>query len=80
MDGPLQSASLALPAGRSSAQFRITAPSPAQYEFDVTVSAPASADIGVSIHTWYGAVLPSILDSTHDQAWCQVRGLQETCF
>jgi hypothetical protein len=78
--GRPQSAILALPAGRSSAQFRITAPSPAQYEFDVTVSAPASADIGVSIHTWYGAILPSILDSTHDQAWFQVRGLQETCF
>lgn len=78
--GRPQSASLALPAGRSSAQFRITAPSPSQYGFDVTVIAPASADIGVSIHTWYGAILPSILDSTHDQAWCRVHGLQETCF
>jgi len=75
-----QAASLALPAGRSSAQYRITAPSPAQYQFDVTVTAPASADIGVSIRTWYGAVLPSILDSTHDPAWCRIRGSQVACF
>lgn len=75
-----QAASLLLPAGRSSAQFRITAPSPAQYGFDVTVTAPASADVGVSIRTWYGAIFPSILDSTRDPAWCRTRGSQDVCF
>ncbi len=48
---------LALPAGRSSAHYRITAPSPAQYEFDVALNLPKSADIEVQIHTWHGAVL-----------------------
>jgi hypothetical protein len=56
------------------------APSPAQYEFKVTVIAPASADVGVSVRTWYGAILPSILDSTHDPAWCRTRGSQVACF
>lgn len=74
-----QAASLALPAGRSSAQYQITAPSPAQYEFNETVIAPASADISVSIRTWYGAIFPSILDSTHDPG-CQIRGSEVACF
>lgn len=73
-----QAATLKLPAGRSSAQYRITAPKPAQYSFDVTVSAPASADVAVNILTWYGAQL-SILDSTHDSGMCTLRGSQETC-
>lgn len=77
--GRPQAASLMLPAGRSSAQYQITAPSPAQYEFNETVIAPASADISVSIRTWYGAIFPSILDSTHDPG-CQVRGSEVACF
>jgi hypothetical protein len=47
---------LTLPAGRSSAHYRIIAPSPARYEFDVALDLPKSADIAVQIHTWYGAV------------------------
>ena len=78
--GRPRAASLVLPAGRSSAQYPITAPSPAQYGFDVTVTAPASADVGVSIRTWYGAVFPSILTSTHDPASCRTRGSQDVCF
>lgn len=75
-----QAASLALPAGRSSAQYKITAPSPAQYGFDVTVAAPASADISVNAHTWYGATL-SILDSTRDlQESCHRQGARNVCF
>jgi hypothetical protein len=77
--GQPHTASLSLPAGRSSAQYQITAPSPAQYGFDVTVSAPASADAGVSIRTWYGAIL-SILDSTHDRGVCSRHGSQDVCF
>ncbi len=69
-----------LPAGRSLAQYRITAPSPAKYGFDVTVIAPASADVGVSIRTWYGAIFPSILTSMHDPGSCRTRGSQDMCF
>jgi hypothetical protein len=74
-----QPAELALPAGRSSAQHRITAPSPARYAFDVSVTAPASASVAVNMRTWYGTTL-TILDSTHDRAWCRRRGSQAICF
>lgn len=74
-----QAASLVLPAGRSSAWYRITAPSPARYAFDVTVAAPASADVGVTIRTWYGAIF-SILSSTRDPGVCRRRGSQDICF
>ena len=78
--GRSQAASLVLPAGRSSAQYRITAPSPAKYEFDVTVTAPASAKVSVNAHTWYGAML-GILTSTRDlQDGCKRRGSQDVCF
>jgi hypothetical protein len=75
-----QAASLSLLAGRSSAQYGITAPDPARYTFDVAVTAPVSVDVGLSIRTWYGAILPSILDSSHDAGWCQARGSQDVCF
>jgi hypothetical protein len=75
-----QAASLPMSAGRSSAQYAITAPDPARYSFDVAVTAPLSVDVGVSIRTWYGAILPSILDSSHDAGSCQARGSQDVCF
>ena len=75
-----QAASLSMPVGRSSAQYVITAPDPARYAFDVTVTAPVSVDVGVSIRTWYGAIFPSILDSSHDAGWCQARGSEDVCF
>jgi hypothetical protein len=78
--GRPQAASLVLPAGHSSAQYRITAPSQAQYGFDVTVIAPVSADVGVSIRTWYGAIFPSILGATRDPESCRTRGSQDVCF
>ena len=78
--GRPQAASLLMPAGRSSVQYGITAPDPARYAFDVAVTAPASVDIGVSIRTWYGAILPSILVSSHDPGWCQARGSEDVCF
>jgi hypothetical protein len=78
--GRLQAANLILPTGRSSAQYRITAPSPAKYGFDVTVTAPASAKVSVNARTWYGATL-GILVSTRDlQEWCKRRGSQDVCF
>jgi hypothetical protein len=78
--GRPQAASLMLPAGRSSARYRITAPSPAQYGFKVTVIAPAAASVSVNARTWYGAVL-SILISTRDlREWCRRLGSQDICF
>jgi hypothetical protein len=78
--GRPQTASLVLQAERSSAQYRITAPSPAKYEFDVTITAPASANVSVNAYTWYGAVL-GILTSTRDlQDGCKRRGSQAVCF
>ena len=56
-----QAALLALPAGRSSAHFRIIAPSPARYDFDVALNLPAAAHLVVQFRTGYGAVL-DILD------------------
>lgn len=77
--GP-QAATLAMASGRSSAQYVITAPDPARYGFDVSVTAPASIDVTVSIHTWYGAIFPSILASSHQSDVCRLRGSEETCF
>jgi hypothetical protein len=56
-----QAAWLALPTGRSSAHFRITAPSPARYDFDVALNLPAAAHVVVQFRTWYGAAL-DVLD------------------
>jgi hypothetical protein len=68
-----------MPAGRSSAQYKIMAPDPARYQFDVVITAPASVDVGVSIHTWYGAIFPSILGSTHQLDVCRLSGSQDRC-
>ena len=78
--GRPQAANLALPGGRSSAQYVITAPDPARYSFEVIVAAPASIDVAVSIHTWYGAVFPSILSSSRQSDVCRLRGSEDTCF
>ena len=74
-----QPAELVLSAGRSSARYRITAPSPAKYAFDVSVTAPAAVNVAVNMRTWYGTTL-TILDSSHDRAWCRRRGSQDICF
>lgn len=66
--------------GRSSARYVITAPDPAQYAFDVSVSAPASVDVAVRIDTWYGAEFTSILVSSHQSDWCKLRGSEDLCF
>jgi hypothetical protein len=78
--GRPQAANLAMSSGRASAQYVITAPDPARYPFDVSVTAPASIDVAVSIHTWYGAVLPSILSSSRQSDVCRLRGSEDTCF
>ena len=77
--GRPQAANLALASGRSSARYVITAPDPARYGFDVSVTAPASIDVAVSIHTWYGAVFPSILISSHQSGVCKLTGSEEIC-
>jgi hypothetical protein len=56
-----QGAVLALPVGHTSAEYRITAPSPARYDFDVALNLPTAAHVVVQFRTWYGAVL-DILD------------------
>ena len=66
--------------GRSSAHYVITAPDPARYGFEVSVTAPASIDVAVSMHTWYGAIFPSILSSSHQPDICRLRGSDDTCF
>jgi hypothetical protein len=83
-----QSALLSLPAGRSSAQYRIAAPSPARYDFDVALDLPTTAHITVQLHTWYGAVL-DLLDykpgeqhetsATNGQEGCTVAGSRLRC-
>ena len=78
--GKPQAANLAMPSGRSSARYVITAPDPARYGFDVSVTAPASIDVAVSIHTWYGAVFPGILSSSRQPGACRLRGSQDVCF
>ena len=78
--GRPQAANLAMSSGRSSAHYVITAPDPARYGFDVSVTAPASIDVAVSIHTWYGAILPSILSSSHQPDVCRLRGSKDICF
>ena len=78
--GRPQAANLALASGRSSARYVITAPDPARYGFDVSVTAPASIEVAVSIHTWYGAVFPSILSSSRQSDVCRHRGSEDICF
>jgi hypothetical protein len=78
--GRRQAANLALPRGRSSAQYVITAPDPARYGFDVSLTAPDSINVAVRIQTWYGAVFPSILSSSHQSDVCRLRGSQDICF
>ena len=78
--GRPQAANLAMSSGRSSARYVITAPDPARYAFDVSVSAPVSVDVAVRIDTWYGAEFPSILGSSHQPDWCKRRGSEDVCF
>ena len=78
--GRPQAANLAMSSGRSSAQYVITAPDPARYGFDVSVTAPASIDVAVSIHTWYGADFPSILTSSRQSGVCRLTGSENICF
>jgi hypothetical protein len=77
--GRPQAANLAMSTGHSSAQYVITAPDPARYGFDVSVTAPASIDVAVSIRTWYGAVFPSILTSSHQPGACRLTGSEDIC-
>src|SRR5580704_1904685 len=78
--GRPQAANLAMSTGRSSAQDVITAPDPARYGFDVSVEAPASIDVAVSIHPWYVSVFPSILSSSRQPDVCRLRDSEDICF
>jgi hypothetical protein len=43
------------------------------------VTAPASIAVAVSIRTWYGAVFPSILSSSHQSGVCRAQGSEDIC-
>jgi hypothetical protein len=75
-----QIATFVLPAGHSSEQHQITAPSPAHYEFDVTISAPASANVRLNARTSNGAIL-GLIGSTRDYQdySCRHQGSQIVC-
>jgi hypothetical protein len=74
-----QVTNLLLARGRASARYVITAPNPAKYAFNVRVTARASTDVSVRIRTWYGAVFPSILVSSHQQGTCSLKGSEDVC-
>jgi hypothetical protein len=76
--GQLQARTLDLPAGRSSARFEITALAPSRHTWDMRVSAPAEADVGVWIRTWYGQRL-RVLDSTRDRSSCRLAASRSVC-
>jgi hypothetical protein len=77
--GRPQAATLHLAAGRSAAQFMIVAPPPPKYTWNASVAAPAAADVGVNIRTWYGVDL-QVLTSTHDAESCKTGARRSTCF
>jgi hypothetical protein len=76
--GEAQGHSLEMTGTRSVVRFPITAPPPPEHTFDVYIEAPATADVGVRIRTWYGQRL-SVLRSTHDRTWCSPRGRHVVC-
>jgi hypothetical protein len=76
--GEAQGHSLEMNPGRSVVRFPITAPPPPEHTFDVYIEAPATADVGVRIRTWYGQRL-SVLTSTRDRTWCSIRWRHVIC-
>ena len=77
--GRPQTANLVMARGHATAQYVITAPDPARYVFDVAVTARASTNVAVKIRTWYGAVFPSILISSHQSDACRLKGSRDVC-
>jgi hypothetical protein len=75
-----RAATFVLAAGRSSGQHQITAPSPATYEFDVSISVPTSANVSLSALTPNGATL-SLITSTrdHQDYLCRHQGSRDVC-
>jgi hypothetical protein len=65
-------------AGPSTARFGIIALSPPRHTWDVHVDAPITADVAVSIRTWYGQRL-RVLDTTHDETSCEVQRQRSLC-
>lgn len=76
--GHPQVAVLHLSAGRSTARFTIVALPPAQFAWNARVTAPASADLHVSVLTWYGVKL-DVLKSTRNGALCSVSHGRSNC-
>jgi hypothetical protein len=76
--GTPQGQTLQLPVGGSTARFTVTALPPPEHTWDVHVDAPAAADVGVRIRTWYGQQL-RVLDTTRDPTSCDVRSGRSFC-
>jgi hypothetical protein len=57
----------------------ITALAPPRHHYDIRIVAPASADVGVHILTWYEQSL-DVIASTRSKAWCHVRARRSICF
>ena len=79
LSGRPQVGVLRLPHGPSAGHFKVTALPPPQHTWNVQVAAPARADVGVRIRTWYGQPL-NVLNSTRDKAWCKVSNGRSICF
>jgi hypothetical protein len=78
LSGTPQGATLRMAPGRSTVRFQITALDPPTHVYDVRIAAPASANVGVRIYTWYGATL-HVLGSTRNPDWCKVRRRRSVC-
>lgn len=78
LEGKPQVGVLRLPAGRVSGRFTVTALDPPTHTYDVRVETAASADIRVSMRTWYGQRL-HVLDSVENDLSCHVRRGRAEC-
>jgi hypothetical protein len=56
----------------------VTALDPPTHTTHVEIVAPASADVGVRIRTWYGQYL-GVVTSTKNTDWCHLRPRVSVC-
>jgi hypothetical protein len=78
LEGKPQVGVLRLGDGRASARFTVTALDPPTHTYDVRVQSAASADISVSMRTWYGQRL-RVLDSIESDRACRTRRGRADC-
>jgi hypothetical protein len=78
LEGKPQVGVLRLGDGPRSARFIVTALDPPTHTYDVRVNSVASADISVSVRTWYGQRL-RVLDSIEEDRACRTRQGRVDC-